>query len=71
MHALYPSDPKFGALVVPSGKGGAPAPCEWDTFGAHDPSVIEADGWFYVFSTGAFGQDYYQIRRSRDMIRWE
>lgn len=71
MHALYPSDPKFGALVVPSGKGGAPAPCEWDTFGAHDPSVIEAGGWFYVFSTGAFGQDYYQIRRSRDMIHWE
>ena len=71
MQPLYPADPHFGPLVCPAGNGKAPAPCEWDTFGAHDPSVVEADGWFYVFSTGAFGQNYYQIRRSRDFIHWE
>ncbi len=70
MQTLYPRDPQFGELICPA-KGAEPAPCEWDVFGAHDPSVIEADGYYYVFSTGAFGQNYYQIRRSRDFIHWE
>lgn len=47
-------------------------PCEkWGTFGAHDPSMIEADGYYYVFSTGTFGRDLYQIRRSKDLVHWE
>ena len=70
MQTQYPSDPQFGQLLRPAGKD-VPSPAQWDTFGAHDPSVIEVGGWYYVFSTGAFGQNFYPIRRSRDFIHWE
>lgn len=47
-------------------------PCEkWGVFGAHDPSMIEADGKYYVFSTGTFGRELYQIRRSDDLVHWQ
>ena len=46
-------------------------PDRWGVFGVHDPSMIEADGWYYVFSTGTFRRDLYQIRRSKDLIHWE
>ena len=32
---------------------------------------LEADGFFYAFSTGNNGQDLYQIRRSPDLVHWE
>lgn len=46
-------------------------PDKWGPFGVHDPSVIEADGYYYVFSTGTFRRDLYQIRRSKDLVHWE
>ena len=46
-------------------------PAGWGILNAHDPSLIEADGFFYAFSTGNNGQDLYQIRRSPDLVRWE
>ena len=51
--------------------GRAESPAEWGILNAHDPSLIEADGVFYAFSTGNNGQDLYQIRRSPDLVRWE
>ena len=60
-------DPYFAPLLT---KDGAPK-SEWGIFGAHDPSMIYADGAYYVFSTGTYGQNYYQIRKSEDLIRWE
>ena len=46
-------------------------PDKWHVFGAHDPSMIEADGYYYAFSTGTFRRDMYQIRRSEDLIHWD
>lgn len=59
---LQPPLPPFGR---------AESPAEWGILNAHDPSLIEADGVFYAFSTGNNGQDLYQIRRSPDLVRWE
>ena len=36
-------------------------PDKWGVFGVHDPSMIEADGWYYVFSTGTFRRDLYIV----------
>lgn len=60
-------DPCFAPLLT---RDDAPM-SEWGIFGAHDPSMIFADGAYYVFSTGTYGQNYYQIRKSEDLIRWE
>lgn len=60
-------DPCFAPLLT---KDDAPV-SEWGIFGAHDPSMIFADGMYYVFSTGTYGRNYYQIRKSEDLIRWE
>ena len=41
---------------------------------AHDPSMIKADGFYYVFATGDendFSEGSIQIRRSSDMRHWE
>ena len=46
-------------------------PDKWGAFGVHDPSMIEADGAYYVFSTGTFRRDLYQIRKSKDLVHWE
>lgn len=46
-------------------------PDKWGVFGVHDPSMIEAGGFYYVFSTGTFRRDLYQIRRSKDLVHWE
>lgn len=56
----------------------------WGTYNVHDPSCIEADGWYYMFSTDAILHDkpsrarelgiktgYIQVRRSRDLVNWE
>lgn len=60
-------DPEFTSLLT---KDDAPV-SEWGIFGTHDPSMIFTDGAYYVFSTGTYGQNYYQIRKSEDLIRWE
>ena len=66
-NVLYPQDPHFDRV---EGDPKTP-PQQWRTFGAHDPSVIAADGAYYAFSTGTFRQNFYQIRRSSDLIHWE
>lgn len=38
---------------------------------AHDPSIIEVDGEYYVFSTDTLGTSGYQIRKSSDLIHWQ
>ena len=64
---LYPSDPDFDTL---SGFDSS-NPSDWSEAKAHDPSVIEDDGTFYVFSTDNEGTFGYQIRKSEDLIHWE
>ena len=66
MRFEYPGDPHFAPLA-----GRADAPNNWGAFGAHDPSLIFAEGAYYAFSTGTFGEKCYQIRRSPDLIHWE
>lgn len=62
----FPVDPQFDKLIAEK------APCSaWGVFGAHDPSLLYADGEYYAFSTGTFGENYYQIRRSKDLIHWQ
>ncbi|NOX56075.1 MAG: arabinan endo-1,5-alpha-L-arabinosidase, partial [Planctomycetes bacterium] len=40
---------------------------EGDIRRVHDPCIVKAGGWYYVFSTlGGI-----QIRRSKDLMRWE
>ena len=63
---LYPSDPNFDAL---SGFDSTDT-SRWGEAKAHDPSVIEADGKFYVFSTDNDGGYGYQVRTSDDLIHW-
>ena len=64
---LYPSNPNFDTL---SGFESSD-PTSWGEAKAHDPSVIEADGVFYVFSTDNEGTYGYQVRKSEDLIHWE
>jgi arabinan endo-1,5-alpha-L-arabinosidase len=43
-------------------------------FRVHDPSIIQQDGAYYVFSTGdehGLNQGNVQIRRSTDLVHWE
>ncbi|HID20969.1 MAG TPA: arabinan endo-1,5-alpha-L-arabinosidase [Planctomycetaceae bacterium] len=40
---------------------------EGDVRRVHDPCIIKADGWYYVFSTSGG----IQIRRSRDLWHWK
>lgn len=63
----FPSDPCFDALNTDLK---APT-ARWGVFGAHDPSLLEADGRFFAYSTGTFGENAYQIRTSRDLIHWQ
>ncbi len=63
----FPNGVRFDAL----NQDWEATPDKWGVFGVHDPSMIEADGYYYVFSTGTFRRDLYQIRRSKDLIHWE
>jgi arabinan endo-1,5-alpha-L-arabinosidase len=51
-------------LRVPSGRVAAPTDPVYFT---HDPTIAEADGTYYVFSTGPG----IPIRRSKDLVHWE
>ncbi len=64
---LYPSNPNFDTL---SGFESSD-PTSWGEAKAHDPSIIEEDGVFYVFSTDNEGTYGYQVRKSEDLIHWE
>lgn len=49
---------------------------QWGPYNVHDPSVFKDGDWFYSYSTDvAYGQPLsrvgIQIRRSRDLVRWE
>lgn len=55
----YPSDPSFDGLRGSNG-----------IIGSHDPSLIEAEGAYYSFSTG-WRNGGNEIRRSEDLIHWE
>ena len=63
----FPNGVRFDAL----NQDWEATPDKWGTFGVHDPSMLEADGVYYVFSTGTFRRDMYQIRRSKDLVHWE
>ena len=54
----YPTDPSMTDLKL---KG---------VNGSHDPSVVEKDGEYYVFTTG-WETGGNQIRKSKDFIHWE
>lgn len=72
VRAAYPADPEFDAFFSGTyDEMMATDPSDWGTVNAHDPSMIEVDGVYYVFSTGNNGQPGYQIRRSEDLIHWE
>ena len=72
VRAAYPADPEFDAFFSGTyDQMMATDPSDWGTVNAHDPSMIEVDGVYYVFSTGNNGQPGYQIRRSEDLIHWE
>ena len=63
----FPNGVRFDAL----NQNWEATPDKWGVFGVHDPSMIEADGGYYVFSTGTFRRDMYQIRYSSDLIHWD
>jgi len=49
---------------------------QWGPYNVHDPSVFKDGDWFYSYSTDvAYGQPLsrvgIQIRRSRDLVKWE
>ena len=47
----------------------------WTTNNAHDPSIFKDKDWYYTFSTdakvGGVPTPGVQIRKSRDLIKWE
>ncbi len=60
-------------LMLTSCARAAMAPAElFGNFSVHDPTMIKADGVYYVFSTGdeRYGQGNIQIRKSADMETW-
>jgi arabinan endo-1,5-alpha-L-arabinosidase len=60
-------------LMLTSCARAAKAPVElFGNVGVHDPTMIKADGVYYVFSTGdgAYGGGNIQIRKSPDMETW-
>jgi arabinan endo-1,5-alpha-L-arabinosidase len=49
---------------------------QWGPYNVHDPSVFKDGEWFYSYSTDvAYGQPLsrvgIQIRRSKDLVKWE
>jgi arabinan endo-1,5-alpha-L-arabinosidase len=47
---------------------------QWGPYNLHDPAIIQADGYFYVFSTDAAWANSSKgipVRRSRDLVNWE
>lgn len=67
MAVKYPKNPKFNKLQMRS-----PDYASWQEGCAHDPSLLEWEGKYYVYSTDTFGApNGYQIRRSEDLLHWE
>ena len=60
----FPSDPNFDALTGFTSTDKS----QWGEAKAHDPSVIEDNGTYYVFSTDNDGGYGYQVRKSTDLI---
>ncbi|MGN1234818.1 MAG: glycoside hydrolase family 43 protein [Christensenellaceae bacterium] len=66
---IYPANPHLEPLQLRS-----ISDCEsWKESWAHDPSLLEADGIYYAFSTdtGRNVKKGYQIRKSFDLVHWE
>lgn len=63
----FPSDPNFDALTGFNSTDKS----QWGEAKAHDPSVIEDNGTYYVFSTDNDGGYGYQVRKSTDLIHWD
>lgn len=62
----YPEDPDFNGL-----NGYGSLNNQTTEANVHDPSVLEADGKFYSFSTDNMGPAFgYQVRESDDLIHW-
>ncbi len=70
-HDMDASKNSDGTIQFPS----APAPYSPDgnkRQWVHDPSLIKADDYYYMYSTGLIpGNADVEIRRSKDMINWE
>ena len=63
----YPENPEFNRL-----QGYGQPNTGTTEANVHDPSVIEANGKFYTFSTDNMGPAFgYQVRESDDLIHWE
>ena len=63
----YPENPNFHKLNLPQ------KDCrDWQEEMAHDPSLLEWEGRYYVYSTDTFGAPSgYQIRVSDDLVHWQ
>lgn len=67
MALKYPKNPHFNKLQMRT-----PDYQEWQEGCAHDPSLLEWNGTYYVYSTDTFGApNGYQIRKSEDLLHWE
>lgn len=67
MALKYPKNPRFNKLQMRS-----PDYATWQEGCAHDPSLLEWEGRYYVYSTDTFGAPAgYQIRVSDDLMHWE
>lgn len=67
MSIRYPKNPKFNKIKMRS-----PDYSSWQEGCAHDPSLLEWSGSYYVYSTDTFGAPSgYQIRKSDDLLHWE
>ncbi len=67
MALRYPKNPRFNRLQMRT-----PDYKSWQEGCAHDPSMLEWEGVYYVYSTDTFGAPSgYQIRRSEDLLHWE
>ena len=63
----YPENPEFNRL-----QGYGQPNTGTTEANVHDPSVIEANGKFYTFSTDNMPPEFgYQVRESDDLIHWE
>lgn len=68
MSYIFPSNPNFDKLTVPSR---SEKNVDVKEAMAHDPSLFQDDdGTYYAFATDTFGSSGYPIRRSKDLMHW-
>ena len=69
---IYPDKPMFKESID---KEELEKSENWGTLGAHDPSIFNDNGVYYVFSTdarvGGAAKQSIQVRKSKDLINWE